>query len=76
MRSFEGPTGRTYLHNSDFSGDVLIPAESQDKWGTDIAIPFADMVALVAEFLREKEIARWENYSNDQIISRLGSKLE
>lgn len=76
MRSTQGPSGATYIHHGDYSGDVKIHTADLATAGDYSLIPFDDMLHLVAEFLRTKEISRWEQYSAEQILSRHGGVLE
>lgn len=50
MHSFEAPSGATYYHNGDFSGDVLMD-------GNQLAIPFEDIRAIYLEYRRQRAIA-------------------
>lgn len=63
MHSFEAPSGATYYHNDDFSGDVEITL-NQD---TVLGIPFEDIRALYLESLRRSKISALEQASYDSL---------
>lgn len=53
MHSFETKSGRYYMHNEDFSGDIFFTDPVTD---TLVSIPFSDMVELVSEYEKSKKI--------------------
>jgi len=54
MHSFDAPSGATYFHNGDFSGDVeFIVGENLY---TEVKIPFTDLKALVAKYVRNARV--------------------
>jgi hypothetical protein len=63
MHSFEAPSGTTYHHNGDFSGNIVMDGE--DRLGGDIEIPFEDIRALYLESLRRSKISALEQASAD-----------
>jgi hypothetical protein len=50
VHSFQAPSGRTYLHNGDFSGDIELP-EVPGWIEEGAAIPFEDIKALYYRYL-------------------------
>jgi hypothetical protein len=62
MYSTQGPSGRYYHHNSDFSGDVHTTVVLGET-GTDetvmanVEIPFKDMLHLVLAHFRSKAVS-------------------
>ncbi len=63
MYMTQGPSGRSYHHNGDFSGDILCTDVSVDTGGIggwmktgDVKIPFEDMMHLVLAHFRSKAI--------------------
>lgn len=55
-----------FIHNGDFSGDVII-ARSKD--GVELAeVPFADLKMLVASWVRDKRIYHLECQAEDDEI--------
>lgn len=56
--------GKTaFLHNGGFDGDVTI--KRQDG---EITLPFADLRALVAEYVRQKQIAALEQAGDGALL--------
>jgi len=74
MHSFEAPSGTTYSHNGDFSGDVQFTTLNADLRGTvsTVVVPFDDFKALVAEYVRRKKIESVERMTDDQALGRMG----
>lgn len=77
MHSFDAPSGVTYFHHGDLSGNVEVTlpvahgGASFERDGHHVApveIPAADLKALVAEWLRNEKIARLENATNDEVF--------
>lgn len=70
MHSFTAPSGRTYLHNGDFSGDVTVALPLDVVRGDSLiaSIPMADLVALVAEKIRRERISELENMTASAIL--------
>lgn len=78
MHAFDSPTtqGVTYFHNGDFSGNVkiLVPTDMADVEpveNTDfieIEVPFEDLKALVARYVRRRKIADFEREEDDVIL--------
>lgn len=66
MHSFTAPSGRTYFHNGDFSGDVQFEAAP----GYGVGIPFADLKALVAEYVRQGRISALESLADVEILAQ------
>lgn len=68
MHSFDAPSGTTYFHNGDFSGFI----EYGDSKGGYATLPFADLKALVAEYVRRERISAVEGQDSDvDEVSRL-----
>jgi hypothetical protein len=77
MITTELPNGRVFLHNGDFSGDLEInvhPAELEEldtEDGTQLfrlAIPFEDIKAIVADYVRRVRTVELEQMSDDQVL--------
>lgn len=64
MHSFNAPSGTTFHHNGDFSGFI----EYEDSKGGYATLPFEDMKALVAEYVRRERISRLEEMSDDEVF--------
>lgn len=47
--TFEGPSGRFYFHNGDFSGSIQLAADPGEEEGA--VIPFKDLEALYMKYL-------------------------
>lgn len=58
---FTGKT--TFNYHGDFSGEVLIHRD-----GLEISIPFEDIRALVAEYLRDTRIAALEQATPQELV--------
>lgn len=61
MHSFDAPSGRTYHHNGDFSGDVVFTQSTTEDGSledvdVEVEVPFADLKALVAQHVRNVRI--------------------
>lgn len=77
MRSFEGCKGTQFLHNGDFSGNVIVVATPTSTGGQTrrlhvqgervdgVEIPVEDILALVADCVRSKQM------EDDDILSLL-----
>lgn len=52
-----------FNHHGDFSGDVVI-----NRQGKEIQIPFEDLKALVAEWIRMERIAALEEANADELV--------
>lgn len=64
---------RTYHHNGDFSGDVLINvAEDEVRTipggGLQVAIPMADLIDIVARYVRRERVIRLETASPRDVL--------
>ena len=79
MHSFNGPSGAMFFHNGDFSGDVQLDAPTfagdqsfmrDGKVMATVEVPFADLKALVAEYVRRARISAAEDSNSDE-VSRL-----
>lgn len=71
MHSFDAPSGTTFHHNGDFSGNVYFDKPTIDGQ-IGFAIPFADVKALVAKHVRDERIRRVENgddYSVAKVVA-------
>lgn len=68
MRTTILPSGRTALHNGDFSGDVEIRQYDKNYDYASVTLPFEDLVALVAECVRDKAIAALEQADPHEIL--------
>jgi hypothetical protein len=71
MHSFDAPSGATYFHNGDFSGDVELIL-NQD---TTLGIPFEDIRALYLEYLKRSKISALEQASHDFLEEALRRSL-
>jgi hypothetical protein len=72
MHSFDAPSGATYHHNGDFSGNVEFTVTAMDRVNGVKAVPFADLKALVAQHVRNVRIEAIENgddYSLDAVAA-------
>jgi hypothetical protein len=82
MHSFDAPSGRTYHHNGDFSGDVrlitTVEVLTDDRQSfvqkeTEIDIPFADLAALVAEYVRRERASALDSMGTGEILGIPGA---
>lgn len=78
--------GVQFLHNGDFSGDVIVQLNDVNSCqhierfvfdGNEIApmhwevrIPFADMQRIVATWLKRREVAALEEASDEEVLLR------
>ena len=63
-----------FLHNGDYSGDILInvPNKSMevlDKTQRRVYIPFSVLKSLVAAYVRQENIAFYEQAEDDDVLS-------
>lgn len=73
MHSSEAPSGLTYHHNSDFSGNVFVDGDEVSEFGMEtedggIGIPAQDILFLAAQIIRMKKIQALEQASDDQVL--------
>ena len=72
--------GRVFLHNGDFSGNLLINVAPGEVDYTEtvpgepttwrVALPFEDVKAIVAEYVRRERTTALETASDDDILFR------
>lgn len=55
-----------FHHNGDFSGDVII---HRKEFGDEFTVPFSDLKALVATYVRNARIAALEYADDDDVLS-------
>lgn len=69
MHSFDAPSGRTYFHDGDMSpgSDVLFHQTVRGQEAT-VYVPMADILALAAQHVRSREIARLEEASDEELL--------
>lgn len=72
--------GRVFLHNGDFSGDLIVNVEpaAVARWtitaGTGlpatvrVSVPFEDIKAIVAEYVRRETVRALEQASDDEVL--------
>ena len=63
MNHFEGPDGTHFHSNSDLSGDVIISEN-----GVQYRVPGRDLLAFVANYVRDERIAALEHASDEEIL--------
>lgn len=79
MHSSTAPSGITYRHNGDFSGDVIIPNDvitpndviiTSDTETDDlcIVIPAQDILFLAGEIIRQRKTRALEQADTNQIL--------
>lgn len=56
----------TFIHNGDFSGEIEI---RDVRTGKEIEIPFLDLKCLMAQYVRDKRIAKLEQQTAEDILS-------
>ena len=60
--SFEG---FSFIHNSDWSGEVdIVNTVTKQR----MSVPGNVLLSFAAEFIRNREISRWENMDSDEIL--------
>lgn len=64
MHAFHAPSGTVYSHNSDLSGSV----SWSPKPGIWLEIPGEDIIALVAQYVRNQKIADLEEVGDSTIL--------
>lgn len=65
MHTFSGPEGTVFHSNSDLSGDVAIhPRDSLGRCD----IPGADLIAFVANYVRNESIAWLEQAEDKEVL--------
>ena len=57
----------TFHHNGDYSGPVSVT----DIYGVEAKVDFDDLKAFVANYTREKLIAKLENAADDELLDPL-----
>lgn len=60
MHYFQGPHGTHFNYNGGFDGEVIIRKEFKDGRQPTIEIPMDDILALVAEYIRQHRISALE----------------
>jgi hypothetical protein len=76
MHTTKANLGSTFIHNGDYSGDLIIsvPAdkvkEVPDPTGAwvHINLPFEDIKQLVADYVRERTITALEQANDDDVL--------
>lgn len=85
MHSTYGATpGVSFVHNGDFSGDVIVQLNNADSvqhiervvfdghelapMHWEVRIPFADMQRIVATWVRRLEIAALESADDEEVL--------
>lgn len=77
--SFTGPSGRSYTHNGDFSGDIRFDHEIEvpcynsgslyiHRTVVGVRIASEDVKALAAQYVRNTQIAKLEQATDDEIL--------
>ena len=56
----------TFFHHGDFSGDIDIADKKTGK--TLLSVPFADLKALVSEWVQGEKISKLEDADDDAIL--------
>lgn len=69
MHSFIAPSGRTYLHSGNFTGDIEVQVDTTHQGGL-VAIPFEDIRAIYLESLRRQEIEELEAAEYHELETR------
>jgi hypothetical protein len=77
MHNFDAPSGTTFHHNGDFSGDVtfiakILETEDYDSDTGVISVSFDDLKALVAKHVRDAKIYAIEigdHYSIEAVVA-------
>ncbi|MEJ2043672.1 MAG: hypothetical protein P8X74_03755 [Reinekea sp.] len=54
-----------FQHNGDYSGDVIIMEKETNK---EVKVPFDDLKAFFAEYVRENLISRVENMDERELL--------
>lgn len=57
--------GFSFIHNGDFSGEIEIVDTTT---GHRMLVPGRILIGFAAEIIRQREIARWENMEQDEIL--------
>jgi hypothetical protein len=71
--------GRVFIHNGDYSGDLIINADPDEVAKVDydsitrlpgwhVTIPFEDIKAIVAEYVRRQRAIELENATDDDVL--------
>lgn len=77
--SFVSPSGRSYHYNGDFSGDIKLDYEFElpcynsgelymHKIIETVRIPAQDVKALAAQYVRNTQISKMEQASDEEIL--------
>jgi hypothetical protein len=62
---FNAKNGTEFVHNGDFSGNVVIYPESGPE---GFSIPFEDLADFVAKYVRQNRIAELERASTEKLL--------
>lgn len=69
MHSYEGPSGRTYHHESHGSfDDVVWFEETVHGQEVTIRIPIRDVLRLAADFVRDRRTQALEEASDEELL--------
>lgn len=69
MHTFKGPKGTVFLHNGDFSGEVVVANNPKAAaFGNECVIPAEDLLALVASVVAARKIERLEQAEPKDIL--------
>ena len=64
MRTTETPHA-IFLHNSDYSGNIEIRVKGETE---AVSIPFEDLRAFVAKYVRKERICKLELASDNEVL--------